>query len=308
MESITPGSVFKAMLAAAKDKLSAPLTACLTLLGVILLCSLLEGLGGALERKTMSGMYGYISTLTIAAVVLAPLVGVMQSTVGAINTAGGFMIAFIPVFAGILIAAGRVGSAVGFQTALFSAAQLIGQWSAYIIPPVTGMFFAASVTEAVSPGLNLSALGEQFKKGAVWSLGVCMTVFVGIVSLQNAIATSADSVTLRTAKFFSVSLIPVVGGAIGDALGTVGGAMGLIKSTSGVYAILALAFILLPGAFEIVLWKMALSLGSGVAEMFGINKILGLLKSVNTALSVLLAAVATVAVMFIVSTAVVVMR
>jgi len=44
----------------------------------------------------------------------------------------------------------------------------------------------------------------------VWVLGIILTVFVGVVSLEGSLTSSIDGVTAKTAKAAVSSLIPIV--------------------------------------------------------------------------------------------------
>ena len=48
------------------------------------------------------------------------------------------------------------------------------------------------------------------KSSIVWTLGVILTVFIGVVSLEGSLTSSVDGITAKTAKAAVSSLIPVV--------------------------------------------------------------------------------------------------
>ena len=44
----------------------------------------------------------------------------------------------------------------------------------------------------------------------MWFLGIVLTVFVGVISLEGTLASSVDGITAKTAKAAVSSMIPVV--------------------------------------------------------------------------------------------------
>ena len=48
------------------------------------------------------------------------------------------------------------------------------------------------------------------KSSIVWSLGIILTLFVGVLSLEGSLTSSIDGVTAQTAKAAVSSLIHVV--------------------------------------------------------------------------------------------------
>ena len=95
-----------------------------------------------------------------------------------------------------------------------------------------------------------------------------MTVFTGFLSIQSVIGKAADNMTVKTTKFFVGSMVPVVGGALSEALTTVTAGIGMLKSTAAMWCVIVLAIILLPTIIELFLWRIVLSLLASFSQMF----------------------------------------
>lgn len=85
------------------------------------------------------------------------------------------------------------------------------------------------------------------------------------------------------------SFVPVVGGALEDAFGTVQSCVKLLKSGVGAFGLLAGAFIFLPVILECVLWILTLSACSAIGEIFALKEITTLLKATTKVLETMLA-------------------
>ena len=48
------------------------------------------------------------------------------------------------------------------------------------------------------------------KSSIVWTLGVILTLFIGVLSLEGTLTSSVDGITAKTTKAAVSSLIPVV--------------------------------------------------------------------------------------------------
>ena len=68
----------------------------------------------------------------------------------------------------------------------------------------------------------MNGLCELIAKAVKWILGFCMTLFTGLLTVHSLVTASADSAASRAVKFAVSSFVPVVGGALGEALRTVG--------------------------------------------------------------------------------------
>ena len=308
-ESLTDigiGTFFTKLWETAKEQMAAPFKAMLALFGVILLVALTEGIGETGLQKPVQGATGYAATLAAAVIVILPLCSTIFKTAQAVKLSAGFMLALVPVLAGILVAAGRVGSSAAFSASLYGVSQIVSQTLAGLVTPFVGMYLALCAAGGVSGGLKLRGVTDTIKKAVVWTLGISMTVFVGVLTLQSTIGAAGDSVGIRTAKFFAGSFVPVVGSALGDALGSVQSCLGLLQSSVGVYAVIALAVLFLPVLLEILLWMLALHLCCAAGELFALDQVTAMLRSIASALSIMLAVVLSCGCLFIISTAIVV--
>lgn len=284
-----------------------PMAAAAATLAVILLCSMAEAFGSGVESKQLSGVFSYISVLAVAVAVLMPMMSTVTHAVSAIKGCSAFMFSFVPVYAGIVIASGKPLTAGGFQPLLLGATQVVSQLANYFLLPVTGMYLALNVSSAVAPGIKLTGFGEGIKKSLTWIISLVMTLFVGLLGIQTTIQSATDNISLKTAKFMAGSFVPVVGSAVGDTLGTVSSCLTLLKSSVGLYGVIALAVILLPVLLELILWRLTLTLTAAAADIFSLSKISELLKAADTVLSFLMVIVLCTALLFIISITVVIM-
>ena len=146
---------------------------------------------------------------------------------------------------------------------------------------------------------------QAVKKLALWVLSLITTVFLGILSIQTVVNAHADNLSMRTAKFIIGSSVPVAGGVLSEALGTLTASMSLLKSTVGIYGVVICCLIFLPIIIELVLWRITLWVSDFVALQFSLSKISGLLQSLDTVLSVLIGIILLTCAMFIISLSVV---
>ena len=285
---------------------AAPFRASLAVTGAVVLCALCKSVAGSVADNNISVIFTYVSALAVGAIVIHPIMELTMSSVTAIRTSAGFMLAFVPVYAGILLAAGRVASASSYQTLMFGAAQVTNQLAGWLIAPLISMFMAMSLCSAAAEGVKLEQICGMVKKAATWVLAIVMTLFTAIMSIQGAVSAPADTVTSRTAKFLTSSFVPVVGPYLSDAWGTVSSSLSLLKSSVGMYAVIAMALVLLPHIIGLLLWKLSVEFAATTADMFALDRISALLRAVGSGISLLCAVMISVAALFIVGTGIMV--
>ena len=64
-------------------------------------------------------------------------------------------------------------------------------------------------------------------------------------------------------------LIPVVGGAVSEAFGSISASAGLIKNTVAVYAVISLCLMCIPVIINFTLWILSMKIASCIAELIG---------------------------------------
>lgn len=120
------------------------------------------------------------------------------------------------------------------------------------------------------------------------------------MSFGQTLASSSDSVAARTVKFAIGNMIPVVGGTVNSAYGTLAASLSLIKSTVGASSVAALLLITLPVIIYLLLLRLSLNICASGADMLGCAKIGKLYTDFRTVYDLALAAVVFCAILFII--------
>lgn len=248
----------------------------------------------------------YAAALAIGAIVSGSILQSVSAAINVIKGCGTFMTAFVPIFASVLALSGKTVTAPAMSTLLLFAAEAVSFISSFIVLPLVGGYLALSISSGVSPLINSSGIADGLKKISIWILSLFSTVFVGILGIQTAVNSAADSVTLKTAKFILGTSVPIAGNALGEAASTISASVGLLRSSIGIYGVVALVFMLLPIIIELVLWRVMLMLNITLSEMFSLPKITGILKSVDAMLALLIGIIMMLGGMFIISLTVVI--
>lgn len=304
MSSLTPGSFFTEVLRIAGNQSAGPMKAGLQVLGVLLLCALVDGMRLSFADRPLGGVLGMVGTLCVAVIVILPIVNCIESAATVIRGASTFMLAYIPVLAGIMIAGQQVATGTTYNLFLFGASEVIAQIANGFLIPLLNVFLGMSVVSSISPKLNLSGLCEMFHKVVKWILGLCMTIFVSLLTIQTLISSSADNATTRAAKFV-VGSLPVVGNAVSEAFTTIQSCLKLLKSGVGAFGIIAAACIFLPILLQCTIWLGTLHLCAFAGDLFELSAISTLLRSAAKVMSVIIAILICCMMLLCVSTVVV---
>ena len=173
--------------------------------------------------------------------------------------------------------------------------RLVGQ----TVVPVCAFCMAAALCQAIGGDTSLRGITSAIRKTYTFTLGLIMTVLLASLSASTTLATAADSLAARTAKLVSSSVIPTVGGAVGETLRTVAASVGVLKSVVGIGGILLVALLVLPTFLSLLATRLVFLLAGGLAEMLGCEKEARLLGELGSVFGCLLSVVSMSGVMFI---------
>ncbi len=303
--NVTPEKIFKKILSYIKESSPKPIKSAFGMIAVILLAALVDSFKVSLSQRPLSGTVNVIATLCICTMSLEPIISFIARASGVIKGASNFILCYVPVMTGIMMASGQTVSATSYNVLMITAGEIISQVASRLITPLLSVFLALSTVSSISTSINLNGICKTFHSFIKWSLGLVMTIFVSLLTLQSLVGNSADSTTLKATKFMISSFVPIVGGALGDALGSVQSCVKLLKSGVGAFGIIAASFIFLPIIIECLIWIATMNTCSSISEIFQLNKISTLLKGAGTVVSTMLSIILCSMLILTVSTVIV---
>ncbi len=132
-----------------------------------------------------------------------------------------------------------------------------------------GLSLASSVGGEEDIG-GFGALSGLLRRQFLWITGALMTVLCAVLSFQTVLARTADSLSMRAVKFTLSGMIPVVGGAVSEALSTVTAGFSLAEKTVGGFGIALILWQVLPPIGSQLLTRLVFSLSAVFASAVGL--------------------------------------
>ncbi|MHB1391746.1 MAG: stage III sporulation protein AE [Clostridia bacterium] len=268
------------------------------LLILSIFCAILQNLHNAFEEDTIGKLAYGLCYILIIIMSVKSFNDAMKIGVNAIDTMVGFMQALLPTLLALLAAVGGITSSAVFQPLLFSSITLITTIIKVFVMPLILFSAVLSILNNLSDSINISRLASLLKQVAVGSLGLVLTAFTGVITVQGIASASVDGATIRTAKFAVDNFIPIVGSFLSDAFDAVVSCSMILKNGIGIAGFLILLLICsfpLIKMFSIVLiYKVTSALIQPILD----NQIVQCLNDMSNAMLILLTCVIAVAVMF----------
>lgn len=281
-----------------------PLKALTKLICIIILICIAQSFvpeGGDYEK-----IFNVIGVLFSISVIIAPVFQAVEASVSSMGVCGGFMKGLIPVMTGVVSASGNPTLAISFQSAAFGAAQIMSViGDNYAVPVISGIM-ALDIAGSLMPGFRLSGITDLIKKTLISVMSFCATLYVSFLGLKGALSNAADTVASKGIKLIISSAVPVVGGAVSEAYSGILGSLILVRSTIGIFGMIAIALIMMPSMIQLIFWIFALKAGAAVSEIFNLGSIASLMKALSSVLTLFNVVLLFNGVLFIISLALIV--
>ena len=169
-----------------------------------------------------------------------------------------------------------------------------------IIIPFSLISIALGIVSNISDKVRINKLSKFLNSSAIWILGIILTIFVGVTSLEGSITSSVDGLTAKTTKVAVSSVIPVVGKILGDAVETVMGCTNILKNAVGIVGIIIILGICINPIIKLLILMITYYIGAAVCEPLADKKIVQLLEQIGKTYKLFLAILLSVSVMLIV--------
>ena len=230
------GSVF----ALVWDECRLMIPAFAVILAVSLLCGILNSAKSGFIHSTMSDIINFVGYLSVGAVTLACLIGVLQAGFGAIDAMRKQMEIVYPILFTLMAASGGSVSAAIYRPALvFMSGTIVELFVSVVLPSSIAVIVLAFVGN-LSPEVRTEKLGDLFKSVNKWLIGLTFTLFSLFLSVQGIAAAQYDGLSLRAVKYVLSGSVPIVGGFLSGGLDLVLAGSALIKNAVGSFSLFLL--------------------------------------------------------------------
>ena len=274
-----------------------------TLVGIliiVLIHSVLKSVTDNLEDNNISKIIYYVQYILIVTLIMSNFSSLLTSITTTIDDLIGFMNCLVPMLTTLMLYTGSIVTSGMLEPMILFIIGFIGNAIKMLIMPVVSMITVLIIVSKISDRVQISKLSGFLKSSVVWFLGIILTVFVGVVSLEGNLTSSVDGITAKTAKAAVSNLIPVVGKVLGDSVDSVLGSGIILKNALGVVGVIIIIGICIMPIIKLATLSIMYSIASAVIEPLADSKIVKLLDEMGGIFKLLLAILCSVSVLLII--------
>lgn len=178
---------------------------------IIIISSVLRSITDGLENKSVSQITYYITYILIVTIVMKNFSDIINMVKASIDNLVAFTNCLIPLLITLMITTGNIASAGMLQPIILWIISFIGNFINVVLVPASLISVALSVISNVSDRVQIDKLSKYINTTVVWILGIVLTIFVGVSSLEGSITNGVDALTVKTTKAAVSNFIPIVG-------------------------------------------------------------------------------------------------
>ncbi|MFO1443516.1 stage III sporulation protein AE [Bacillus sp. Bva_UNVM-123] len=280
------------------------------LLGTLILltvCSMfLQTLQNSFEKSTVSKAAYAIVFMVLIIIALNSFYVAISYAQEAIDTMIAFILALIPLLLALIASSGGLMSAAFFHPVILFLMNMSGMFIQYVVLPLLFLSALLSIVSTLSEHYKVTQLANLLKNWSIALLGMFLTVFLGVLSVQGASTAITDGVAIRTAKFITGNFIPVIGRMFTDATDTVISASVLLKNTVGIVGVVIIILIAAFPAIKILMIAFIYKFSAAILQPLGGGPIIKCLDIISKSVIYVFAALSIVSLMFFLSITVII--
>ncbi|MFB6728108.1 stage III sporulation protein AE [Bacillus mobilis] len=272
-----------------------------TLIMLTIFSALLQSLQSSFSKSSVSKIADAVVYMVLIIFALNSFYVVMTYARETIQTMVDFILALLPILLALIATGGGVVSVSFFHPIIIFLMNTSGLLMNYIVLPLLLLATILSIVSTMSDQYKVTKLSKLLQNVSVGIIGIFLTIFLGVLSVQGTATAVADGIAVKTAKFVTGNFIPVVGRMFTEAADTVISASGLLKNTVGIIGLVILCLIVAFPAIQIFCIAFIYKFAAAVLQPVGSGAIIQCLDIIGRSIIYVFACLAIVSFMFFLS-------
>ena len=297
---IDNSNMYKKILNLLGTEIKTGIRSLISILVIIIIHSILKSVSESLENDNISKLIYYVQYIAIVTIVMSNFSDIINLVKETTVNLVGFMNTLIPVLISLMLYTGSVTTTSILEPIILFMINFIGNLIQDILIPVILIITSISVVSKISDKIQIEKISKFLKSSTTWLLGIILTVFVGIVSLEGTLSSSVDGITAKTAKTIVSSSIPVVGKILGDVVDSVLGCGVILKNAVGFLGVIIIIGICILPILKLAVLTFSYKLVASISEVIADAKIVKLLDEISEIFKILFAILVTISFMVII--------
>jgi len=264
------------------------------LMAAVLLCSCAQSLTAGRGGFDYINLTGCLAVAAISFGEVNSLLAMGRSVMAELTD---FANVLLPALCTASAAAGAFTSAPAKYAAAALFSDVLINAANTLVLPLICAYLAAALADAALGGSSLSGAVKLLKWACGFIMTALVTAFTLYLSISGVVAAGADGLAAKAAKTAISAALPVVGGIVSDAAGSIVAGAGVIRGAVGVFGLIAVLAVCLTPFIKLGVRYVLLKACSALAAPVCSGSMAKLIDAVGTACGMILGLVGSQALM-----------
>ncbi|MBQ2764828.1 MAG: stage III sporulation protein AE [Firmicutes bacterium] len=268
----------------------------LLLLGIIgaVLNVFSDGFSGGAASKTGK----YVIYLAFLLIAIKNFHFALDLGTETIQHAANFLYALLPIIlSSFAFTGGTMASAIVQPSVIAVITVFMGILERFFLPLLM-LMAALTICSHLTDKYSFDKFRDLIRNVILISLGFLMMIFTGVLGLSGLAAGTVDGLAAKSVKMAAGNFIPLVGGYISDAFDSILGAGMILRSSIGIFGVIAVAMIIIVPALRILIMSFLFKLAGAVLQPFSNDEFSNALSDFSSVLTLLFALVVVTGLLF----------
>lgn len=293
--------LYKIIIKLLGKEVSSSLKILISILVIIVIHGILKSITDSLDNNNnVSQIIYFVQYILIVTLIMSNFSEIIKLVKDTSNNLVGFINVLIPLLLTLMVYTRSIATSTIIEPIVLFISNFVGNIISDILIPIVLVIVVFSIVSKISERVQIEKISKFLKSGVMWALGVILTVFVGVVSLEGTLSSSVDGITAKTAKAAVSTVIPVVGKVLGDVVDSVLGCGVILKNAVGFVGVIVILSICIMPIIKIGTLSMIYSLASAVVQPIADEKIVKLLDEMSGVFKLLLGILCALSVILII--------
>lgn len=214
------------------------LTLAIEVFAMCILIGLLNNMSSSFSENAASKLGALVCSLIIIVLCLRDFVNIYNLCADSVTLMVRAMQILLPILIPLLLAMGGVTAGSILNPVIMGAIAILSTVILSYIMPAVFMACVFVLVNSLSEKDYIKKLAKFLRGFAMFLMGLTVTLFSGLISIQGVVTKSADGMLMKTAQFSIDNFIPIIGGFAADSVDLILSCTTIIKNGVGVAGLL----------------------------------------------------------------------
>ena len=203
-------TIYKKIIKILGKEVSSNIKILISILVIVVIHGILKSITDSLENSNVSQIIYFVQYILIVTLIMSNFTEIIKLIKETASNLVGFINVLIPLLLTLMVYTGSITTSTVLEPIMLFVSNFVGNIIANILIPVVLIIVVFSVISKITERIQIERISKFLKSSVVWFLGIFLTIFVGIVSLEGTLSSSVDGITAKNAVG-AVGVIIIIG-------------------------------------------------------------------------------------------------